>query len=343
MNSMSEGHRGIRSAIWALLAAQALLPVVQAAGHEDCAAIDDDAERLACHDQVSGRTPPTQSQPVIAAQATVPQSETPQSQPSLLERAWGFSPDSNKYLLRYYHTNFLVPARYSDDPNDEPFVPGQALAPDAELDSIEAMFQISFRYRLWATDDRRWGFWASYTQLSHWQVYNTEVSSPFRETNYMPELFASYDPDVQFGEFKWGLLNFGYNHESNGRTQILSRSWDRLFAEVGFDNGSLALLAKAWYRIPEGSSDDDNPDITDYLGYGQLTAHYKWRDQTFTLKGGGSLSNGKGWIELSYISRPFIGPLRGYVLLYSGYGESMIDYNWKQNVVGVGIAINSPL
>jgi phospholipase A1 len=29
--------------------------------------------------------------------------------------------------------------------------------------------------------------------------------------------------------------------------------------------------------------------------------------------------------------------------LFSGYGDSMIDYNWNQNIVGIGIALNDVL
>ncbi|MUH71283.1 hypothetical protein GNP35_01505 [Psychrosphaera haliotis] len=50
---------------------------------------------------------------------------------------------------------------------------------------------------------------------------------------------------------------------------------------------------------------------------------------------------GNGSIELNY-SFPFPGSSRlvGFAQYFSGYGESLIDYNHKQQKVGIGIAVN---
>ena len=130
----------------------------------------------------------------------------------------------------------------------------------SHLDSTEAKFQISFKSRLWTTDDRRWGAWVGYTQQNQWQVYNDDISRPFRETNYMPEVFISYRPGIELpGGFQWRLVNAGYNHQSNGRTDTVSRSWDRLFAEFGVEKENLALFAKVWYRLPESATRTTTP------------------------------------------------------------------------------------
>ncbi len=262
---------------------------------------------------------------------------------SLLTTAWALSPDSARYGINLYRPNYLLFARWSDNPNEHPFTP--IFPPeDLTVDDVEARFQLSFKFRLWATDDRRFGVWAAYTQQNQWQLYNEDMSKPFRETNYEPELMVSYNPDRDLGAgFHWRLFNLGLNHQSNGRTDVLSRSWDRVIATFGVERDNLVLLVRPWIRIPESDADDDNPDIEDYLGYGDITGIYKWRGHSFTLMGRGNPSTGKGAALLSWTSPPFLGPLRGYIQAFTGYGDSMIDYNWSQNAVGIGVALNDLL
>jgi phospholipase A1 len=157
----------------------------------------------------------------------------------------------------------------------------------------------------------------------------------------MPELFVSYRPGIDLGGgFQWNLLNVGYTHQSNGRTDTLSRSWDRIVATFGFERDNFALLAKAWYPF---NYKDDNPDITDFYGYGSLTGIYKWGGHSFSLMARGNLSKGKGAAELTWMSPRLLGPLRAYVQGFTGYGESMIDYNWNQSTIGFGVALNDAL
>ena len=355
-------------------AGSASATLVQAAPNSaaDCHAIAASMERLACYDAVSGRAgeaplgAPAASAATAATAGAAPaapvdatkQAESGGTAPattiSMIDNAWGFDPASAPFDVRFHNANYLLFGRYTDNVNNSPFSPlfqgtGQ---PQQDLSSTEAKFQFSFKARLWTTDDRRWGLWAAYTQQSQWQLYNGDTSAPFRDNNYMPELFVSYRPDVDLGGgFKWKLLNAGYNHQSNGRSDILSngtdnglsRSWDRLFAEFGVEREVLALFGTVWYRLPESSTKDDNPDITDYYGYGKLSALYRWRGNTFSGSVRGNLRTGKGAVEAGWFSPPLLGPLRGYVQVFSGYGESLIDYNWNQTTIGVGVALSDGL
>jgi phospholipase A1 len=285
-----------------------------------------------------------------AAPAPAPGSAIPAPTPatsvaSAIERSWGLDPNSDRYGLSFYRSNYLLVARWTDNVNNTPFSPifTAAGVPDQQLDSTEAKFQISGKLRFWSTDDRRWSAYAAYTQQNQWQVYNESISRPFRETNYMPELFLTWAPQMSFWGIDWKLLSFGYTHQSNGRADPLSRSWDRLFVEGGFESGNLAVYARAWYRIPENDSKDDNPDITDYYGYGEVSALYRWRQNSFTGSVRGNVATGKGALQLGWFSRPLLGPLRAYVQFFTGYGESMIDYNWRQTTIGAGFAISDGL
>ena len=315
----------------------------------ECAAIATDSERLACYDRAAGRAPapPSAERPAGAVRSEPPGDKPAQAAgalrapASLIDSAWGFEQGSNRYVIDLYNQNYLLFARWTDNVNTAPYAAAFAAAGTPEtIDDVEAKFQLSFKLRLWTTDDRRWGVWAAYTQQNQWQVYNADISRPFRETNYMPEVFVSYRPGIQLGALQWNLLNVGYTHQSNGRTDTLSRSWDRIVATFGFERENFALLAKAWYPF---NYRDDNPDITDYYGYGSLTGIYKWRGHSFSLMARGNVSKGKGAAELTWMSPRLLGPLRAYVQGFTGYGESMIDYNWNQSTIGFGVALNDAL
>ena len=326
----------------------------------ECAAIGADSERLACFDRISGRAAAPAPAPAVkkevapTAAAAAPVNEgtattigTPDTHESgsMFDKAWSFDASSPRYDISLYAPNYFLFGRYTNNLNTAPFDPlvgGGVLAPGTELDSVEAAFQLSFKFRLWTTDDRRWGAWAAYTQQSQWQLYNDtgNASRPFRETNYMPELILSYKPAMQWGDWQWNLVTLAFNHQSNGRTDTISRSWNRLIASVGIEQGNFALLGRVWWRLPESSDSDDNPTISDYYGWGDLSAIYKWRDQSFAATIRGNPSTGYGAGQLSWTSAPLLGPLRGYVKLFSGYGETMIDYNWNQSTIGIGVTLN---
>jgi phospholipase A1 len=322
----------------------------------ECLSITGESARLACFDRAVGEAArsagpaPATGAPPAAPEAAVAAAETPTTttvettEPSMIDAAWGFLPDSRKAYVRLYQPNYLLFARYTTDVNREPYEPlFDAFAENYDFEDVEAAFQISFKGRLATTHDRRWGLWFAYTQQSQWQVYSDDISRPFRETNYMPEIFGSFRPGLDLGGFKFNVLNFGYNHQSNGRADPISRSWDRVFVEGGFEKQDLALIVRAWARIKPPDYEDDNPDIMDYMGHGQVTGLYRWRGNSFALMGRGNLSTGKGAAQFSWTSQPILGPMRAYVQLFSGYGESMIDYDWNQTTIGLGVTLNDQL
>lgn len=212
-----------------------------------------------------------------------------------------------------------------------------------DLNDYEAQFQISIKFPLLVSIfNDTMDVYAAYTNRSFWQVYNSDISSPFRETNHEPEAWVQFHPEWEFLGFKNTWNSFGINHQSNGQGGVLSRSWNRIFAWLTVERGNLALSFKPWYRLPEDIENDDNPDITDYLGHFELSAAYAWNSHVFNIMSRNNLESGfeRGAIELGWsfplYNWPFV---KGYVQYFNGYGESLIDYNKRTNRLGVGVLL----
>jgi len=206
--------------------------------------------------------------------------------------------------------------------------------------STEVKFQISFKVPLFHNiGSLPISGYVAYTQLSYWQAYNTEYSSPFRETNYEPEAFVVWETNKELGlGWRMKAATFGYTHQSNGRIEPTSRSWNRLNGQLVFDNKNLVIAINPWYRFED--SDDDNPDLLDYYGHGQIIAAYKYNDHVYSITSRNNIESGfsQGSINASW-SFPFYGKIKGYVQVFSGYGNSLVEYDKYTNTVGLGISI----
>lgn len=259
---------------------------------------------------------------------------------SPLGNRWVIGIDDDVFDIRPHRPTYILPASWSSRMNQRPATPTR---PPPALpigwEDVEAKFQLSFKFKLVDLEEKLGAsLWAGYTQQSQWQVYSQELSRPFRETNYEPELMLAFHPDVRVLGWDWRLANFGLVHQSNGRGQGLSRSWNRVYAQLGAERGRFALLGRAWLRLEEGSGEDDNPDIERYLGHGDLVASYAIGRHQLSLLGRYAFDTGRGSAEATW-SFPLARRVRGYVQVFSGYGESMVDYNWKQTTVGAGISL----
>lgn len=180
-----------------------------------------------------------------------------------------------------------------------------------------------------------------YTHTSWWQLY--KESSPFRETNYRPEIFITF-PYGKKDETTLKGFTFGLLHESNGQPEPDSRSWNRLYLESYFQLKSFFIVPRVWYRVHEKLEDDDNPDLEDYLGYGDLTLFFPYKAHAFKLKLRNNLkldNDNKGFVEFAW-TFPFFNSKNsfGYLQFSSGYGESLIDYDKEINRLSFGISLS---
>ncbi len=303
-----------------------------AASLQDCAGVAEAAARLACFDRLAAEAASTRiAETPVAATA-------PAATEGVLHSR--FRKESNQlenpFGLTAYKPNYILPVTYNSKIHREPWT---SIYPDAQMDDVEAKFQISFKAQLWDISER-FGLWAAYTQESWWQVYNDDESAPFRETNYQPEIFLSYDTHAQLFGFRVAQLNLGFNHQSNGRSDPLSRSWNRIVAGALLERDNLAISPRAWYRLPEDEEDDDNPDTEDYYGYGDLRIAYVWHDMTFStlLRNNLQSDDNRGALQLDW-SFPLNRRFKGYVQYFHGYGESLIDYDVKTSRIGVGVML----
>ena len=246
-----------------------------------------------------------------------------------LERATRFQ----RFVLSPHRPNYLLPIAYNDHPNRSDLTSVSGTEPDKN----EVKFQLSIKFPVAENLFGEQGaLYFAYTNLSFWQAYNSGVSSPFRETVHEPEVFFGFPNDGQIAGFKNRLIFLGVSHQSNGRSEPLSRSWNRLYADFIFERDNWYLSIKPWLRIPE-NDDKDNPDIEDFLGHGELRLAYAKGKHTASLMLRGNPQTGNGAAELNW-SFPMSRRVKWFVHYFNGYGESLIDYNASVNRLGIGVA-----
>ncbi len=245
----------------------------------------------------------------------------------------------NPFVLTPHRPNYILPFAYNFHPNRDTFLPNET---ERRMQYNEVKFQISFKANLVKQLIKdRVDIYAAYTQLSFWQAYNTFHSSPFRETDYEPELGAVLYNDVRFLGIRNRVIVLALSHQSNGQSGILSRSWNRFFGELLFQRGNLYLTLKPWYRLPESKSKDDNPDIQKYMGYGEMQLNYAMGRQVFGVMTRNSFrKQNKGAVQADW-SFPISGQVKGYLQYFYGYGESLIDYNHLNKRIGIGFIITN--
>lgn len=283
-----------------------------------------------------------------------------QAEPSqeLADAAAAYTPLSQMYDLdandphgiltvREHNPMYLMPVWYNSSPNYAPSSPTRGAALQERFSDqkrIETKMQVSFKSKI-AEDlfKSRADLWFGYTQKSDWQIYNQgRRSAPFRNTDYEPEIFITQPVKSRL---PWGgrlrMLGVGFAHQSNGQSRPESRSWNKVYAMAGMEWGKLTVIPRVWMRLFDSSGEDnDNPDLTKYLGYGDVKLQYRLNDKhNFSTTLRYNPKSGYGSAEAAY-TFPIKGKLQGVVRGFHGYGESLIDYNHKQSGIGFGLMFN---
>lgn len=332
-----------------------------------CLAIADNQLRLACYDKMARdpslklptQTPAITSRDVLDLEKTLEASRDTKSAQVVLTEQIGvkhlntplselFDLDENNpnglLTIREHHSMYALPLWYNTSPNYTPHSPARGTTVNSIQDNqkrIEGKFQFSFKSKLMQDLFKtKADLWFGYTQQSNWQMYNFgDDSAPFRNSDYQPEIFLTQPVKA---DLPWGgklrMLGAGFIHHSNGQSLPASRSWNRVYAMAGMEWDKLTIVPRVWARVdPISSKKDDNSDITNYMGFGDVRVAYQLDDKRFissTLRY--NPFRNKGAVELNYIF-PIKGKLNGLIHGFHGYGENILDYNHKQTGIGVGV------
>ena len=232
------------------------------------------------------------------------------------------------YNIKAFKANYFLPISYRY---------GSEYTVDSgskhQSNQAETEFQVSLRYdfasNIFGLDEI---YTAAYTQVSFWQIYVN--SAYFRESNYNPEFFVTI-PVPSLPYIKGVRLEFA--HQSNGRGGKNERSWNYVSSEFYFQTGFFFTKLKLWKDV---LSLEYNEDLMDYMGYGEIKFIVPYKKHFFSVTGRNLVSEYRA-ITVNY-SYPFFGSddLFFYVKAFTGYGESLIDYNHEIHKIGMGFSIS---
>ncbi len=291
--------------------------------------------------------------------ATTTQPDCRSGPQSALSRYWELEAgsDCGRFNIRGYRPISLSVIG-SDSVNQAPSSPtaGHTATSEQPYLTGEARIQLSVRTKIASGfltyDDpvKRDSLWFGYSQQSYWQIFTPSISRPFRNTDHEPELMYIVPTDADLpGGWRLRYSGISINHQSNGQSLPLSRSWNRVILMAGAEKGDrFALTGRLWQRVPEEADSDDNPGISDYVGRAEVTGAWnldKANTLTMTLRHA-LQANANGSLRIDWFraigtpSRSSLASgLRFHTQLFSGYGDSLLDYNRRRTVLSIGLSL----
>jgi len=250
---------------------------------------------------------------------------------------------NDDFGLKPYRANYILPFAIANKPYEDHLNNGIA------FDRKEAELQISLKlqvaHNLLGLHEK---YYLSYTQHAFWQIYI--YSSPFRENLYNPEGFVVFPISDNKSIFQMRSLKFAIAHKSNGQpntTDIaefggfnISKSINYFYSTLRLQHKTLITDLTLMAPFPGSDNLSDNPDLMKYLGYTKVKFSYFYNENMFTFMLRGNLDTLKGAVEATYSY-----PIREhksylYVKFFSGYVESLIDYNKNITKFSIGVSFS---
>ncbi|MEP5255018.1 MAG: phospholipase A [Winogradskyella arenosi] len=226
---------------------------------------------------------------------------------------------------------------------DNYFITGVPTNRAINSETANAKYQISFKQILTRSKlPLDTYLFLTYTQKSFWNIY--AESFPFNDINFNPSIAlgkAFYGKDNRLK----GIGTLSFEHESNGRDSIASRSWNRISAEYTTNVAKNTVATfKAWlpFAYKEG-----NPDLLEYVGLGQINISHTYQPDKliFDLRLRKGLNfEGKGSVRTRIYFNPFNDDISNQYLMlewYVGQAEGLLDYQQSQSMIRIGYVIRT--
>lgn len=224
---------------------------------------------------------------------------------------------------------------------DNYFITGVPLNKALDKNNSDIKYQISFKQMITkASLPLNSYLFVTYSQKAFWNVYS--LSSPFEEINFNPAIGLGKPVFKKDGQI-FGLAELKFEHESNGRDSLQSRSWNRVTGAFHTPLGRRTLLSvKAWAPF---AYTENHPDLLDYVGLGEISVEQTLLSQRLfadvTIRKG--LKDWKGAVSSKIYYKLFNNSGNQYLMLewYAGYSESLMDYDKFSNMIRIGYVIKS--
>ncbi len=270
---------------------------------------------------------------------------------SLLNQFWELKEEDKRglYTLRTFQPNYVLPYYYSNNINTQPSSPTRGpVEEETRYKDQEVKLQFSFRTKI--LEDfllPNADLWLAYTQTSLWQAWNKDISRPFRSTDHNPDVFyvipVSQKFDLIPGELGIEMIRVGLAHHSNGQSKPESRSWNYWHVSAAMSLGPLLLESTYKNRVNERREKDDNPDLIYFKGNMETRlASLVGRTSVSLVRSSQYFSTQRGsWqLDVTYpLTKTQPEGVRIQLQLFSGYGETLLDYNHRQTRIGLGFLL----
>ena len=269
-----------------------------------------------------------------------------QSQQSMLTKRLNALDEasSRPFSIVFYKPTYILPFYHTGSPNNAVYL--QGTSGYSSLDHTEIKYQFSFMVPAWrhllGTNN---SLYMAYTQLSYWQAYNRKGSRQafFRSTDYEPELFLVHPVHYNLTrQIELSMINLGIEHQSNGFGDVLERSWNRMYLAMLFSSDRWLFIIKPWLILRNTTYNKQNPDMAKFLGHEQMIVAYQYGGHVFSVEARNVIEHAAKRIGLiGGWSFPLTNVLQGYVQVFHGYGQSLLEYNHRTTSFGIGISLNN--